>query len=63
MMSSNKLFSMKKQKISPKTTATDLTGPVSQQLVPDLLLWLEAMQINFHIFQGSSISKSSILGG
>ena len=24
------------------------TGPVSQQLVPDSLLWLEAMQINFH---------------
>ena len=42
--------------------AKDFTGPVSQQLVPDSLLWLEAMQINFHIFQGSSISKSSILG-
>ena len=25
--------------------------------------WLGAMQINFHIFQGSSISKSSIFGG
>ena len=44
-------------------TAKDLTGPVSQQFVPDSLLWLEAIQINFHIFQGSSISKSSILGG
>ena len=43
-------------------TAKDLTGPVSEQLVPDSLFWLEAMQINFHIFQGSSISKSSILG-
>ena len=43
-------------------TAKDLTGPVNQQLVPDSLFWLEAMQINFHIFQGSSISKSSILG-
>ena len=43
-------------------TAKDLTGPVSPQLVPDSLFWLEAMQINFHIFQGSSISKSSILG-
>ena len=32
-------------------TATDLTGPVSQQLVPDFLFWLEAMQINFHIFK------------
>ena len=42
--------------------AKDFTGPVSQQLVPDSLLWLEAMQINFHIFQGSCISKSSILG-
>ena len=42
--------------------AKDFTGPVSQQLVPDSLFWLEAMQINFHIFQGSSISKSSILG-
>ena len=31
-------------------TAKDLTGPVSQQLVPDSLFWLEAMQINFHIF-------------
>ena len=40
--------------------AKDFTGPVSQHLVPDSLLWLEAMQINFHIFQGSSISKSSI---
>ena len=44
-------------------TAKDLTGPVSQQLVPDSLFWLEAMQINFHIFQGSSISKSSTIGG
>ena len=43
-------------------TAKDLTGPVSQQLVPDSYFWLGAMQINFHIFQGSSISKSSILG-
>ena len=43
--------------------AKDFTGPVSQQLVPDSLLRLEAMQINFHIFQGSCISKSSILGG
>ena len=43
-------------------TATDLTGPVSQQLVPDSLFWLEAVQTNFHIFQGSSISNSSILG-
>ena len=42
--------------------AKDFTGPVSQQLVPDSLLWLEAIQINFHIFQGSCISKSSILG-
>ena len=32
-------------------TATDLTGPVSQQLVPDSLIWLEAMQINYHIFK------------
>ena len=31
-------------------TAKDLTGPVSQQLVPNSLFWLEAMQINFHIF-------------
>ena len=44
-------------------TAKDLTGPVSEQLGPDSLLRLEAMQINFHIFQGSSISKSLILGG
>ena len=36
---------------------------MSQQLVPDSLFWLEAMQINFHIFQGSSISKSSTIGG
>ena len=43
-------------------TATDLTGPVSQQIVPDSYFWLGAMQINFHIFQGSYISKSSILG-
>ena len=43
--------------------AKDFTGPMSQRLVPDWLLWLEAMQINFHIFQGSPISKSSILGG
>ena len=43
--------------------AKDFTGPVSQQWVPDSLLRLEAMQINFHIFQGSCISKSSILGG
>ena len=43
--------------------AKDFTGPVSQQLVTDSLLWLEAMQTNFPIFQGSSISKSSILVG
>ena len=47
---------------SSDKTAADLTGPVSQQLVPDSFFWLGAMQINFHIFQGSSISKSSILG-
>ena len=43
-------------------TAKDLTGPVSQQLVPDSFFPLGAIQTNYHIFQGSSISKLSILG-
>ena len=43
--------------------AKDFTGSVSQQLVLDSYFWLGAMQINFHIFQGSSISKSSIMWG
>ena len=44
-------------------TAADLTGPVSQQLVPDSFFSLGAMLTNYHIFQGSSISKSSTFGG
>ena len=32
-------------------TATDLTGPVSQQLVPESFFWLGDMKTNFHIFQ------------
>ena len=44
-------------------TAADLTGPVSQQLVPDSFFLLGAMLTNYHIFQGSSISKSSTFGG
>ena len=43
-------------------TAADLTGPVSQQWVPDSFFSLGAMQTNYYIFQGSSISKSSIFG-
>ena len=43
-------------------TAKELTGPVSQRLVPDSFFPLGAIQTNYHIFQGSSISKLSILG-
>ena len=43
-------------------TAKDLTGPVSQQLVPDSFFPLGAIQTNYHIFQGSSISKLLIFG-
>ena len=43
-------------------TAKDLTGPVSQQLVPDSFFPLGAIQTNYHIFQGSFISRLSILG-
>ena len=43
-------------------TAADLTGPVSQQWVPDSFFSQGAMQTNYYIFQGSSISKSSIFG-
>ena len=32
-------------------TATDLTGTVSQQLVPESFFWLGDMKTNFHIFQ------------
>ena len=43
-------------------TAADLTGPVSQQLVPDSLFWLGAMQINFHIFQGLLFQNHQFVG-
>ena len=43
-------------------TAKELTEPVSQRLVPDSFFPLGAIQTNYHIFQGSSISKLSILG-
>ena len=59
-LSDGKIFS---GLLSLDKAAKDFTGSVSQQLVPDSLLWLGAMQINFHIFQGSTISKSLILGG
>ena len=36
---------------------------MSQQLVPNSFFWLGDMETNFHIFQGSSILKSSIFGG
>ena len=43
--------------------AKDFTGPVSQQFVPDSLLWLEAMQINFHIFSRFFYFKIINFGG
>ena len=43
-------------------TAKDLTGPVSQQLVPDSYFWLGAMQINFHIFQGLLFQNHQFVG-
>ena len=42
-------------------TAADLTGPVSQQLVPDSFFWLGDMKTNFHIFQGSSLQSHQFL--
>ena len=44
-------------------TAADLTGTMSQQLAPDSFFSLGAMLTNYHVFQGSSLSKSSTFGG
>ena len=44
------------------TTATDLMGPVSQQLVPDSFFWLGDMKINFHIFQGLLFQNHQFMG-
>ena len=43
-------------------TATDLTGPVSQQLVPDSFFWLGDMKTNFHIFQGLLFQNHQFMG-
>ena len=37
-----------------------LTRPMSQHWVPGSFFWVGALQINFHIFRGLSISKSSL---